>query len=64
VPSIANLELICEALGLTLSQFFADEETFAILTEEETDFLNDYRKLPPDIKKTLIDMVNSITRSI
>ena len=35
VPSVANLEAICHAMGITLSQFFNEDEQTEILTEQE-----------------------------
>lgn len=35
VPSISTLEAICDALGITLSQFFSDDEMVALSTDQK-----------------------------
>ena len=34
VPSISTLESICNAFGITLSQFFSDDEMIALSTDQ------------------------------
>ncbi len=63
VPSIANLELLCEAMGLTLSQFFAEDERTVLLTPEEQNFLLDYKKLPADVQNALREIAKSVSNS-
>ncbi len=60
VPSIRNLEMICEALGCTLAQFFAQDEELMQLTPQERDLMNNYRKLPESIKISIATIVNTI----
>jgi len=60
VPSLANLEIICNVLGITLSQFFNENEKEFFLTEEETEMLIAYRKLSPKLKKSIGDAINCI----
>ena len=60
VPSIANLEIICETLGLTLAQFFTEDEICVRMTEEEHKFFSNYKKLPEPIKQSVNDIVNTI----
>lgn len=60
VPSIANLEIICETLGLTLAQFFTEDEICVRMTEEELKFFSNYKKLPEPIKQSVNDIVNTI----
>ncbi len=46
VPSIASLTKICEAFGITLSQFFMEEEDKAIiLTDEQKTLLQAANRL-------------------
>ena len=61
VPSIKNLEVICEALGLTLSQFFAENESKEILTEEEKSLIDNYRRLPKTVKIKLGEAIAEIS---
>ncbi len=59
VPSIGNLKLMCSAMGITLAQFFTDNEEYEILTKEETKFIRGYRKLSPTAKKALDDLLSA-----
>lgn len=53
VPSVENLERICEALGLTLAQFFSEGEQNACLSDSESELIENYRKLPKELRGTL-----------
>ena len=57
--SIPVLEIICEGLGISMSQFFIQEnEVFAILTPEEKDFLYHWISLTPEQQQALRDLMN------
>lgn len=60
VPSVKNLELICETLGITLAQFFAEDETPMNLTPAEIRMINNYRRLPAEVKQSVTSLINSI----
>ena len=60
IPSIQNLEKICNTLGVSLAQFFTEDEVIVRLTPEEAVFFTNYKKLPLPIKKSIDDIVNSI----
>lgn len=60
VPSIQNLEIICQTLGLTLAQFFTEDELVLRVTPEEALFFSEYKKLPPPIKSSVASIVHSI----
>ncbi len=62
VPSIANLQLMCEAMGITLAQFFTEEERVVILTPEDLAFFEEYQKLPVEIKKSLSQIVSAVVQ--
>ena len=64
VPSVANLEAICHAMGITLAQFFSEDERTEPLIERERAFLETYRRLPPKIKQALTEMVNACAENI
>ena len=53
VPSIANLELICGTLGITLSQFFSENDHTLPLSPREATLVKDYRKLSLPIQKSI-----------
>ena len=60
VPSIKHLELICEALGVSMSQFFAEDEELMPLTSEEIRMIKNYRKLPLQLRQSINATINSI----
>ena len=60
VPSIRNLELICEALGCTLAQFFSIDEVQVRLTPDEQTLITNYRKLPKSIQYSVATIVNTV----
>lgn len=62
VPSIKTLEMICDTLGITLAQFFAENETSMALTPSEITLINNYRKLPFEIKQSIATLINSIPK--
>ena len=63
IPSVQNLEKKCNALGVSLAQFFTEDEILIRLTPEEAVFFANYKKLPHSIKKSVDDIVNTIATS-
>ena len=51
VPSITTLEAICNAFGITLSQFFAEEEDFVQLSPEQKEMFDIWLCLSKNQKK-------------
>ena len=60
VPSIKHLELMCETLGVSLSQFFAEDETPMQLNKSEVRLITNFRKLPESVKQAVAEIVNSV----
>lgn len=60
-PSIATLTAICQGLGITLSQFFAESE-LDINAEQEKEIIETFRKLDPDSKLTAINMLKLLQK--
>ena len=56
LPKIDTLQCICNAFGLTLSQFFLEDEKVEILSESEKEMLQCFRKLSPKQQKALIEV--------
>ncbi len=56
VPSISTLESICDAFGITLSQFFADDQNAVPLTEEQKHLFDMWISLTPE-QKDLIEKI-------
>lgn len=61
VPSIKHLELLCETLGVSLSQFFAEDETPMQLTSVEVKMLKNFRKLPESLRQSIANTINGIS---
>lgn len=57
VPSIPTLEAICNAFGITLSQFFDDQYNGNYLNAEQQDFFNKWIGLTAEQKKILYDLI-------
>lgn len=55
-PSIHNLELICKAFGITLSQFFSEDSSNIVLSNDEQKLIFEYRKLNKK-NKHLIELI-------
>jgi len=55
VPSIATLESICAAFGISLSQFFA-EGNFVALTPEQEEVLGKWTLLTAEQKRVCLDL--------
>lgn len=50
IPSIKHLDLLCETLGVTLAQFFTEDEKLMTLSSQETQLIINYRRLPENIQ--------------
>lgn len=59
-PSIPTLTAICEALGVTLSQFFSSHTNETVLSDDETELIGAYRLLSARNKKAVKSLVLSI----
>ena len=58
--SISSLEKICDAFGLTLSQFFADGEDRLALTANQRSMLDKWNCLSPGQQKALLTFMDSM----
>ena len=56
-PKIETLRAICDAFGITLAQFFLEDEKMEILTDEEQELINSFRKLPKEKQDALIELI-------
>ena len=57
-PKIETLQRICEAFGITLSQFFLENEQLEVLSSEEKDLVALFRKLPRDKQIALLELLD------
>ena len=63
VPSVATLEIICSAFGITLSQFFAEEEAEQVeLTPDLEELFSNWKRLTPAQKHALLDLMKTINQ--
>ena len=58
LPKIETLQNICNAFGITLAQFFLEDETTEVLTAEEKEMICAYRTLSPDRRRALVDLIS------
>lgn len=57
-PSLANIVKICEAFGITLSQFFCRSEAYS-LTEDENRILQEWFALSDIEKEAIMHMIDT-----
>ena len=60
IPNLFTLEAICKAFGITLSQFFADNDSIE-LTPELKELFESWVKLPKNKKDIVIQMIKSFS---
>ena len=53
-PKLDTLQCICNAFGLTLAQFFMEDEKIEVLSEAEKEMLQVFRKLSLKQQRALI----------
>lgn len=58
LPSITTLELICDAFGISLAEFFSDNSSQPVSLPDEAEFLKMYRDLPDNMKKAVWAIMN------
>ena len=59
-PTIPTLEAICEAFGITLSQFFAEGEEAVILTDEQREIFGTWSLLSTKQKSLLLEFLGTM----
>ena len=60
VPTLITVERICTAFGITLAQFFAQEEAIPDLSEEQKKLLQLWHGLTLEEKKIVTTFIESI----
>ena len=58
-PSLASLDKIAQAFGLTLSQMLSEEDNI-IASPEEKSLLHEWNRLEPQQKKYLLEFLRSL----
>ena len=56
-PKIETLQSICEAFGITLAQFFLEDEQTEALSKNEKELVTLYRKMTESKKQALLDLL-------
>lgn len=51
------LQSVCEAFGITLAQFFLEDEQTEILSEQERKLVENFRKLPSKKQTALMSLL-------
>ena len=59
VPSVTTLESICNALGISLSQFFAEGDMVA-LTAEQRVLIEKWAALSPGQQQALLELMDQM----
>ena len=57
-PKIDTLQRICDAFGITLAQFFMEDQQLEILSSEEKRLVTLFRKLPEEKQQALIELID------
>ncbi len=60
VPSISTLEAICSAFGITLAQFFSDNNITVQLSSEQLDLFNRWIYLTENQKRLIYDLIKEM----
>lgn len=63
LPSIPTLQIICNAFGITLSQFFSNDENGVLLTSEQIELLNNWNKLSAKKRSLLLNLIKEFTET-
>ena len=63
VPSITTLEAICNAFGITLFQFFAEEEDFVQLSPEQKEMFDNWLCLSENQKKIVAEIIEEFKKA-
>lgn len=62
-PSFATLNAICDALNITLAEFFNDDKQVIYLSENEKLLIDNYRQLNKNCQKSLFELIQNIKES-
>lgn len=60
MPTIPTLECICKGFGISMAEFFAEEETERHLTAEQVMLLNKWAELTDEQKEILLKFLSSL----
>ena len=61
-PTVDTLEKICDAFGITLSEFFENDESRIYASKEEIQLLNQYRVLTEKEKIAIKSTISALSK--
>lgn len=61
VPNIDTLSRLLEPLGVSLSEFFAEDDSLFCLTPQEQEFMKLLRTLPPDKADMMLQFIKKFS---
>lgn len=59
-PTIPTLERICDAFGITISEFFTPDGDMVNLTEEQKQLLDKWNSLSKKHKTAILQLIDSL----
>jgi transcriptional regulator with XRE-family HTH domain len=59
-PTFSTLESLCKAFGISLSQFFADEDEAVVLNADQKELLGLWCKLDPEQRSALLELMKKM----
>lgn len=62
IPTIPTLEKLCSAFGITLAQFFSNEESHPNLTETQREILMIWDSLEVEERKVFMTMIRGLKK--
>ncbi len=61
IPTIPSLEKICGAFGITLAQFFTDDEQSSLqLTKNQIDLVHEWNRLNENQKDAVLNLIKTM----
>ncbi|MDE6863136.1 MAG: helix-turn-helix domain-containing protein [Eubacterium sp.] len=60
IPRVDTLEAICNAFGLTLAQFFQEDEETVLLSKEQLEMFSRWKTLPKKKKEAFKYLLDTI----
>lgn len=61
-PSLVTLERLIVPLGITLSELFNEDDQVSYLSENERELVENYRNLPDEKGKLLLEMSKALNK--
>ena len=60
LPSITTLQALCDAFGISMAQFFQENENDLLLSEQEKNLIEDFRTMSTKDKKAVIALIQNL----